>query len=487
MPLPFSDSVLPNEALMALLAYAIAIGLLFGGPKFLLLGKPRTGLRARPPWFLSSVVYAPTAGLAFLTGFPLLAVGFTGGDFRPLITLQDAGRVVEGTYSLVVLILAFAFASISLDRSRFFEWSAFQITRHAGGSGKRLLVLMYLLCSGLTFVTSNDIVVVAMTPIILEVGRQAGLRNLIPLLISQFVAANTLSMGLYIGTPTNIVLGDAAGVTFGQYFGWMAIPALVACLVTLVMILILFLWFPLRGNRMESHYILPPQPMGAHSGEAMWLKVGVMAGGLVVLSFSARLGWPIWMICVGTAVVMGSVDLILLLRKRASKRRFLSEVNRRMPWPIAPFVFAFFIITDVLTRSGIVETLARLSVGTGDSLLWTAVKFSSLSAASVNVMNDIPSSVFWTGMMPHLRDNMDALHYDTAVRAIILGANPGCYLTVIGALAGLMWMNILKTRRKDRHALVPNGFDLSLYGALIIVPVLFITSAAIVVQVMLEP
>jgi arsenical pump membrane protein len=192
------------------------------------------------------------------------------------------------------------------------------------------------------------------------------------------------------------------------------------------------------------------------------------------------------MICVGTALAMGAIDLGLLFRKRGGIKRFWHEVSRRMPWAIAPFVFAFFIITDVLTRSGLVETLARLSVGSGGSLLWTAIKFSGLSALSVNVMNDIPSSVFWTGMMPHLRDALDPMHYDTAIRAIILGANPGCYLTIIGALAGLMWMNILKTRRKDRNSVVPTATDLSVYGALVIGPVLVITSMAIVVQVMLE-
>jgi arsenical pump membrane protein len=477
---------IPGEAVLAIGAYAIAIGLLFLGPRYLLLGRRRGGLRARPPWFLSSVVYAPIVGVGFLFALPSLGAGWNGHGLGPLITGADVGRVVGSTYQLVVLILAFAFASISLDRSRFFEWSAFRIASRAGGDGGRLLTLMFLLCSGLTFVTSNDIVVVAMTPIILEVGRQAGLRNLVPLLISQFVAANTLSMGLYIGTPTNIVLGDAAGATFGEFFLWMAIPALVAGAISLGMVWLVFVRWPFRGHAMEARYQVPPEPEDGHVGEAMWTKVAVVAGGLVLLSLSGRLGWPIWMVCLVTAGAMGTVDLALLLRGSERPATFLRSVHRRMPWAIAPFVFAFFLITDVLTRSGILETLARLSVSAGDSLIWTTVKFSGLSALSVNLMNDIPSSVFWTGMLPYLREAYDPMHYDAVVRAIILGANPGCYLTLIGALAGLMWMNILKTRRRDRSAILPTGWDLSAYGAVIIVPVLVFSSLAIVAQVLLE-
>jgi arsenical pump membrane protein len=68
-------------------------------------------------------------------------------------------------YDVILLIQSFAYLSISLDISGFFKASAFYIVSLARGDGLRLLVYLYLLCSALTYFTSNDIVIISMTPI----------------------------------------------------------------------------------------------------------------------------------------------------------------------------------------------------------------------------------------------------------------------------------------------------------------------------------
>jgi len=47
-----------------------------------------------------------------------------------------------------------------------------------------------------------------MTPLIIHVGSLAGITNIIPLLLTQFIAANTAVMGMFMGSPTNIILGE---------------------------------------------------------------------------------------------------------------------------------------------------------------------------------------------------------------------------------------------------------------------------------------
>src|SRR3546814_1543362 len=70
---------------------------------------------------------------------------------------------------------------------------------------------VFWLSTVLTYFTSNDMVIVSLTPLILELCNQSKNMKPLPMLIAKFVAANTSSIGLYIGNPTNILLADAVG------------------------------------------------------------------------------------------------------------------------------------------------------------------------------------------------------------------------------------------------------------------------------------
>lgn len=465
--------------------YAASIVGLFTSPKYIF-HTVRLLNPHEPPWFFSKAVYVPLLAVALLGVFhKLLAV--VGVHILPLVSVDSIVRVLETKYTVVFLILAFAFLSVSLDRSGFFAHAAYRIIIRARGQGMRLFVLLYLLCSALTFFTSNDIVVLSMTPIILHVGRQAGIRNLVPLLISQFIAANTLSMGLYIGSPTNIVLGDAAGMTFLDFFLWMFVPALVACLVSLGVLVTVFHWYPLRGHRMQASYHVPADAQAIPASPMLATKVGLFALSLGLMTASSWLRLDLWFITLTAALAMLGVDFVEIRRTGQAPREFALYVIRRIPWGIAPFVFSFFVLVDALDRAGFTRMVAEATVQlTHGSLVGSALVYGYLSALAVNVMNDIPSTVFWAQMLPQLQQLLPAKHFHSALLAIIVGVNPGCYLTLIGALAGLMWINILKTWKADGGGVeVPTGWDLSFYGSLTLLPVIFVTCLVVVVEVVI--
>ena len=72
------------------------------------------------------------------------------------------------------------------------------------------------LVSVLTVFTSNDIIVLTFTPFICHFAKSARIDPL-PYLVSEFVAANTWSMALIIGNPTNIYLMSGTGISFLSY------------------------------------------------------------------------------------------------------------------------------------------------------------------------------------------------------------------------------------------------------------------------------
>lgn len=72
------------------------------------------------------------------------------------------------------------------------------------------------LSSCMTIVSSNDIVILTLTPIICNVASQAEC-DPTPLLFAQFYAANVWSILLVIGNPTNIIVAEANNISFLQY------------------------------------------------------------------------------------------------------------------------------------------------------------------------------------------------------------------------------------------------------------------------------
>jgi len=433
-------------------------------------------------WVSNKVVLAPILGLVTLWVLPF-GMAFIGVGSSYQLTIASATGVIVNDIDLVVLILALAYLSISLDESGFFEYASVKIIKKSHGKGSKLLVNLFLLTSVLTYFTSNDIVIIAMTPIILYVNKHTGGHNAIPLLISLFVGANTLSMGLYIGSPTNIVIGDAVGLSFIEYLNLMLVPSIVAAISTLGMLYLIFVKFPISGNKMFHSYSLPLMTKHDKASKIMLLKSFVFILCIIVLSVVSSEIMQIWEVCLSFAIIMFCVDIIYLWYNKKSLALFVNKVASKLPWEIAPFVISFFVLVNALEGSTLSnETMSLVKSLFDQGLVYGVLGAGYLSAISVNLMNDIPSTMFWANLLGNIQPLLTDQNFKVLIVAILIGVNPGCYLTIIGALAGLMWMKIISTSNVSKGLIIPTAWDLTKYGSIILIPVLTITLLAVVLQ-----
>ena len=98
--------------------------------------------------------------------------------------------------------------SVFLDEVGFFGYIAAFALKKAGRSRKRLFFYLYITVSVLTVFTSNDIIILTFTPFICYFAKSAKI-DPVPYLFAEFIAANTWSMALIIGNPTNIYISSA--------------------------------------------------------------------------------------------------------------------------------------------------------------------------------------------------------------------------------------------------------------------------------------
>ena len=126
---------------------------------------------------------------------------------------------------ILTLFLSMTVLSVFLDEAGFFRYLAGVTLKKAGSNQIKLFVILYVVVSLLTVFTSNDVIILTFTPFVCYFCKNADI-NPLPFLIEEFVGANTFSMTLMIGNPTNVYLSLVQGVSFYEYFTVMWLPSL---------------------------------------------------------------------------------------------------------------------------------------------------------------------------------------------------------------------------------------------------------------------
>ena len=325
---------------------------------------------------------------------------------------------------ILVLFLSMTVLSVFLDELGFFRFLAGFALRHSHGGQKRLFFSLYFTVALLTVFTSNDVIVLSFTPFICYFAKEAKIDPM-PYLAAEFVAANTWSMALIIGNPTNIYLATAAGINFFNYLKISILPTLAAGGVSLAFLYLLFhkkLALPISGTAEQTKITDKP---------ALIIGVVHLAVCTVLLAISSYVGIELWLIALCSVGSLFIAYLILCLCKKERPRTLWGCV-KRAPWQLVPFLLAMFVMTEALAQQG---TTAAIAEFLGSE--WDVFKYGGLSFLSSNLINNIPMSVLFSSMLSAAEAGTGA------VFATVIGSNLGAFFTPIGALAGLMFSSIL--------------------------------------------
>lgn len=351
-------------------------------------------------------------------------------------------------FGILVLFLSMVFMSIYLDITGFFEYCARIALKFSKNNGKTLFFSFYFIISFLTIFTSNDIIILTFTPFIYYFSKNAGI-DPIPYLITEFFAANTWSMMLFIGNPTNIVLASAFQIDFLEYFKWMIIPTVAAGLVNITLLYLVF---------RKKIQIQIKQKDSIKPIDAVTDKLGAVLGILVLfsciiaLAIAPYLNIELWLISLGFALTLIIILIIResftgLIRKNINLKKFtLTKAFKRMPISIIPFILGMFITVEALRIYGVTADIGYFLGGIIDqSATFGVFLFGFTSAISANIVNNIPMTVAY---VPIIETSANILNLP-AIYATVVGSNLGANITPIGALAGIMWMTILRNKDVD--------------------------------------
>ena len=377
-----------------------------------------------------------------------------------LVPISEVGQSLVANSSInpikiLVIFITLTLISVFLDEIGFFKYLANATLKRAKGSQIKLFISLYLIASTLTIFTSNDIIILTFTPFICFFCKNAKI-NPIPYLIAEFVAANTWSMFLIIGNPTNIYLATSLNITFFEYIKTMFLPTIGAGVNSFAILFAIF-YKKLKEN------IEDPEVLDIKIQDKYLLIIGLthLVLCIIGLSICAYVNIEMWIISLSAAVSLFICVTIYLL---ATHKKFnaLESTIKRAPLELIPFVLSMFVIVLALKHQGVTGKLFTLLSTEHDGLVYTLT-----SALFANILNNIPMSVLFSSILQEGASS-------SAIYGAIIGSNLGAILTPVGALAGIMWSNIL--RRCD----VKYGFlSFIKYGMIIGVPSLIISALLI--------
>ena len=368
-----------------------------------------------------------------------------------VFSLFDKGKFIEiltsnsnmNPLKILVLFISVSFISIVLDTSGFFAYIASIFIDKYKASQFKLFVFLYFLISILTIFTSNDIVILTFTPFILHFSKKGNI-NPIPYLVMEFVAANTYSMLLIIGNPTNIYLASIFELTFLEYFKTMLIPVIIVGLASFGVLNLLFhnelakeiKVFDLEKNKISNRFIMITS----------LVHLGLVT---ILLAISSYINLEMWVISFMFAASLFSILIFYSIFKKDES--YLLNPIKRIPYNLVPFVLSMFTLINALDSFGFFKNITLLLHDNTFLYLLT-------STITCNIVNNIPMTLAFGSILENTQ-NISLIY------ATIIGSNIGAILTPVGALAGIMWMRLLKINNVNYNfkEFTKNGFIITLF------------------------
>ncbi len=282
------------------------------------------------------------------------------------LSLQAAWEAVD--VSTIGLLGALMVVSAQLRLGGFYTF----LTRRLAAVNlwpPALLALVIFAAAALSAVLMNDIICLAMVPILVEGCARRGLSP-IPFLLGLASATNVGSAATLIGNPQNILVGQALHLSFSGYLAVAALPVLSGLVVVWAVIAWLY-----RGK----WYAQTPVPSVKAPAFDLWqtTKGMVVVGGVLTVFL---LGSP------PREVVALTAAGVLLTSRRMASRDILALVD----WQLLALFIGLFVVNRALVDSGRMEVLLNTLATYGVDLARPGVLCVATALLS-NVVSNVPA------------------------------------------------------------------------------------------------
>ncbi|WP_295435320.1 SLC13 family permease [uncultured Thiodictyon sp.] len=285
-----------------------------------------------------------------------------------------------------------------------------------------LLALLIALAGVMSAFLTNDVVAVAMTPVVLAISLSRGM-NPVPFLLAIAFATNAGSVATIIGSPQNMLIGEQLHLSFAGFMAYTAVPALLS-LAVVWLALMFFYRDRWRLERPAASLGAPPAGTPEAPQFDRWETVkGVLVLGLVLYAFI----FTDW----NRGLVATSAGAFMLFNARFMSRSML----HRMDWGLLILFVGLFIVNGAFQDTGMPQQLVADLKTAGFDLQHSDVLFAA-SAILSDITSNVPTVML---LLPYASD-------PAAGPLMALASGLSSNLIVIGSLANIIVVDAANAR-----------------------------------------
>jgi Na+/H+ antiporter NhaD/arsenite permease-like protein len=380
----------------------------------------------------------------FLGGLPRLKLDRSGVALLGAIAmialtgmpLEEAARSVD--LPTLVLLFAFMVVSAQMRLGGFYA----EVTRAVGQvplARNGLLAVLIVVAAGLSAVFSNDVICLAMTPVVARICIERRVDPL-PFLVGLACAANIGSAATLIGNPQNMLIGSLLKLPFAGYVQAALLPVALS-------LVALWAWLAFGpGSRAAAHAqgaphrlplpvgaaVVPTVPTVPTSADAdsppfdAWQTVKGLTVATVLMIVFLFTGWPR-----EVAALVGAGVLLL------SRRLHSAQVMGYVDWPLLLLFIGLFVVNHAFQGTGLAaQTVAWLAAS--GVHLHEAGALLVLGTLLSNLVSNVPAVML---LLPHLGEPGSAAALSSGVMLALASTFAG-NLLLVGSIANLIVVDL---------------------------------------------
>ena len=369
--------------------------------------------------------------------------------FGPLVNvfgekLQLPVYIPAIDWQVIAIILGSSLFVDVTSRSGLFTWIALKLTKASGGDPLRLLwaygVMTVVFSAVLNNVTAM-IIVGSLTGV--SLGRLGRRNQLLGFLLVEGLLTNIGGLLTLISSVPNIIVGNAAGISFIDFFLAASPYVVVATVLTIWVGAKLFGIRRLEGEeeRVEAAALVAGFDENDGTESRGFFVFGAVMTGLFIVTIATASLLPV-VKDLGLGFVALAFAAVMLARFKSSVDEFYGALD----WDLLGFFAALFVVINVMEHAQVLALIGRglqpiLALGelSGPASLLVA------SAVASSVTDNIPLAAMLAKILGGLETPSDSSLW----WAVVFGANLGGNITPIGSASTLVAVTIIHKQKLE--------------------------------------
>lgn len=363
-----------------------------------------------------------------------------------LVTQEEAfhgrGHVSGVDWNTIFLLVGMMLIVNIMRHTGIFEYVAIKSAKIGRGNPVAIMILISLATAILSACLDNVTTVLLTVPASLLICQTLQI-NPVPMVMCVILSSNIGGTATLIGDPPNIIIGSAGHLTFMDF---LRIDAPLVAIAFAAFAATIWLY----GRRRHTVPLELRQRIAEFDERRAITDMRLLRRSLFVFGVTL-LGFVMhgWLHLEMATIALTGAALMLVMYRRGPE-----EALRDVEWPTIFFFIGLFIMVSALVKVGVVNMMGQALLQlTAGNVAATTMLVLWMSAFVSAIVGNVPFTTTMTALIQSMATTLhpEAAHYVEAAHApdiyplwwaLSLGACLGGNLTLVGAAANLVGVNI---------------------------------------------